>query len=104
MDYPIRYYARDGRPLDFTSWAHLAADPDYRVVHQTEIGTYLVSTVWLGIDHNWTDTGPPLIFETMIFPSAGTIADCSRYTTEDEARQGHRTTCILIRAITVNLT
>src|SRR5215471_17514474 len=27
-----------------------------------------VSTVFLGLDHNYSGVGPPIVFETMIFP------------------------------------
>ena len=46
-----------------------------------------VSTVWLGMDHSFGD-GPPLIFETMVF--GGELdQECDRYTTEEQAQQGH---------------
>lgn len=50
----------------------------------------VVSTVWLGLDHNYFG-GPPLIFETMVFPSEDdwTAEDSDRYSTEAEARAGH---------------
>jgi hypothetical protein len=37
------------------------------IVAKTDIGDIHVSTVFLGIDHNFSDDGPPLLFETMIF-------------------------------------
>lgn len=57
-----------------------------------------VSTVFLGLDHNFTGKGPPLLFETMLFqqPDAsgfgegrGEEIDCRRYSTWDEAERGH---------------
>jgi hypothetical protein len=52
-------------------------------------GTW-VSTVWLGIDYNF-GTGPPLIFETMVFHSKDTLSelDLDRYATLAEAEAGH---------------
>lgn len=48
-----------------------------------------VSTVWLGLDHQFGD-GPPLIFETMVFPAESSMdLDCERYSTEEEAKAGH---------------
>lgn len=46
-----------------------------------------VSTVFLGIDHNWLD-GPPLLFETMVFggPLDG---EQDHYSTWTEAEAGH---------------
>lgn len=37
-----------------------------RIVGKTQIGNVEISTVFLGLDHQYGD-GPPLIFETMIF-------------------------------------
>ena len=57
-----------------------------------------VSTIWLGLDlgFSWPAGGPPVIFETMIFggPLDGY---CERWTTEAEARAGHRAFVRLLR-------
>ena len=49
-----------------------------------------VSTVFLGLDHNWGD-GPPLLFESMIFWPDNPDLDqqMARYSTWHEAEQGH---------------
>lgn len=95
------YYARDGRPLDMTSFAKLHSDRAYKRVAETTVGPYWVSTVWLGLNHNWGE-GPPLIFETMVFladtQELSSEFDMDRYATEDEAKQGHEDMCLLIRA------
>lgn len=51
---------------------------------------YLVSTVDLGLDHQYVDGGPPLYYETMIFPN-GDMGELflERYTTEQQAIDGH---------------
>src|SRR5690606_15935421 len=48
----------------------------------------LVSTVFLGLDHSFSDNDPPLIFETMVFggPLDG---DQIRYSTWEQAQSGH---------------
>ena len=38
-----------------------------RTVAKSTIGNYLVSTVFLGLDHQFHAHGPPLLFETMVF-------------------------------------
>lgn len=56
---------------------------------------YFVSTVWLGMDHNWSGEGKPIIFETMVFAYdedgevnfSGEYQE--RYATEKEALAGH---------------
>lgn len=91
------YYDRAGTPINAERWVELrGADETYLRVALDEIGFYVVSTVWLGIDHAFT--GPPLIFETMVFLS-GTVVDtyCHRYTTEEQARAGHEAVCAEIR-------
>jgi hypothetical protein len=61
-----------------------------RIVKQEELNGYEISTVFLGIDHQF-GIGPPLIFETMVF-----VKDdrqdiyCDRYSTWKEAEQGHK--------------
>lgn len=81
-------YILDGKkPIpcdDIKTWARWFEGAD-RHVAKTEIGNSKVSTVFLGLDHNFCD-GKPLLFETMTFP------DCEiqeRYSTWDEAEAGH---------------
>lgn len=63
-----------------------------------------ISTVFLGLDHNWSPCGPPVLFETMAFgaPEEVTLFDGSprlfpralryqrRYCTWDQALAGHK--------------
>lgn len=58
------------------------------VIEQPEHAPVRVSTVFLGIDHNWFG-GPPLLFESMVF--GGPLdQEMRRYSTWDEAVAGHR--------------
>jgi hypothetical protein len=89
----ILYYDRDGAPLDTVwEWAALVEDREYVIVQQDtlERGENIVevSTIWLGLNHNWSGIGPPIIFETMVFTDEE-ITDQHRYSTEEEARLGH---------------
>lgn len=55
---------------DVLKWAEWFETHDKdRQVAVTELknGKVLVSTVFLGLDHNFTGHGQPLLFETMIF-------------------------------------
>ena len=38
-----------------------------RILAKTRIGHIEVSTVFLGVDYNFMETGPPILFESMIF-------------------------------------
>lgn len=86
----MRYYDKQGNPMELDAWAHKLDDREYKVVEQTHLksGDVLVSTVWLGIDHNFLGEGPPLIFETMVFGD-GEDDYTERYSTEEQARAGH---------------
>ena len=97
-------YDQDGNQITMDQWSWLLArGEDYRRLASDEVGSFWVSTVWLGLNHNWRD-GPPLIFETMVFPVAdgepdfGTVPECTRYSTRDEALAGHAEVVTLIRA------
>lgn len=39
----------------------------WQVVGRSWARGYIVSTVFLGTNHNWLHEGPPILFETMIF-------------------------------------
>jgi hypothetical protein len=59
-------------------------------VAKTEIDQYLISTVFLGIDHNFRDSPRPILFETMIFgdePGDGYQTRCSTW---EEAQEMHK--------------
>lgn len=85
------YFDRSGYPLELLEWAKLVENKEYKIVLQETLpnGKW-VSTVWLGLDHQF-GKGPPLIFETMVFPKEGDYrdSDCERYSTEEEALKGH---------------
>lgn len=50
-----------------------------------------ISTAFLGIDHNFTGRGPPLLFETMVFGGA-LDGECGRTATWEEAEKEHAET------------
>lgn len=82
-------YDKQGQPIEMEQFAALLADLDYKIVGRTKIGNAEVSTVWLGIDHNFMrEDSAPLIFETMIF-GGGHDEFQWRWHTEEEAIDGH---------------
>ena len=94
MRFPT-YYDRDGEPMTLMEWVTRCTDPSAARVAADSIGDAEVSTVWIGIDLNWLDDGPPLIFETMVF--GGQLdGHTVRYSTEADAREGHArmVTCV----------
>jgi len=84
----IDYYDKQGKPLERGEYFDLLAkiDRDYKRVAVTEAGDVRISTVWLGLDHGYD--GEVLIFETMQFGGQGD-QDCERYSTLEEAEEGH---------------
>lgn len=59
---------------------------------------YVVSTVFLGLDHNYSDEGPPILFETMIFCGDKTLHEYQeRYATWKEAEVGHQLAVGLVK-------
>ncbi len=61
-----------------------------RVVWVTMVEEVKVSTIFLGLDHNWGG-GAPHIYETMVFAWEDFPLEqqCERYSTVDQALVGH---------------
>jgi hypothetical protein len=85
------YYDRQGQPIGLMQWMKLFEDREYQRVALDEYGEIRVSTVWLGLDHNWGN-GAKAIFETMVFGGKHDEEQW-RYATEAEARAGHAEVC-----------
>ena len=92
-------YILDGKnPVpceDLMEWAKLFNSTKNRTVAITENDDVTVSTVFLGIDHNFCSHGEPILFETMVF-GGKKDGDCIRYRTWEEAEQGHRDECRMV--------
>jgi len=80
--------------LRWADW--LESHRDERVVAKTTLPGHVVSTVFLGLDHSFNDSDPPLLFETMVFASdsAGSIIDyrdldMARCSTWEQAEAQH---------------
>lgn len=87
----ITYYDKIGKSIDAETYSELFDNYEYkRVARDVLPNGYVVSTVWLGMDHN-PDGGKPHIFETMVFPSEDNFMDmaCYRYSNEQDALDGH---------------
>lgn len=89
-EWPTYYILMDRLPVavDMMTWAQWFANIDNRRVGSDHIGSVHVSTVFLGLDHNWHGVGDPILFETMIF--RGPLdQETWRYCTYAEAERGH---------------
>lgn len=91
------WYDRKGQSIDATTANKLLGDMAYARVARTEITSasdpsisFDVSTVWLGVNYNFTGDGPPIIFETMVFGgNENQDQTMWRWSTEEGARAGH---------------
>lgn len=91
------WYDRDLNPITVEEADELLRRGDSRqVVMDKYPDGWVVSTVFLVIDHNWGE-GPPILFETMIFTPEGEPAAQRRYATEDQAVAGHDQLSAMIR-------
>lgn len=92
---------------DLLEWGKFMESGD-RIVAKTQIDEVLVSTVFLGLDHNF-GPGEPLLFETMIFTEDssgeisfkgavdGFVGRMKRDSNWGDAEETHRVACASIR-------
>jgi len=72
---------------DLYVWANWFESAD-RIVKKSVWDGVEISTVFLGLDHSFGN-GPPLLFETMVFGWPEGEEHCTRYSTWEEAIEGH---------------
>jgi hypothetical protein len=94
-----KYILKDGVPVpepDIYKWGAWMEDfEEHCRVAWAEIGEVKVSTVFLGLDHNYFGS-PPILFETMIFNGEHDQYQ-ERYYTLEEAMQGHEHAVALVK-------
>jgi hypothetical protein len=86
-----RYLDKELNPISIREWGKLFEDANYRVVDHTQLwwgGE--VSTVWLGLNHQFQPNKPPLIFETMVFDCGRVDLFQDRYTDIETAKLRHK--------------
>jgi hypothetical protein len=74
----MKYYILDenDRPVpepDLRKWAAWFCNVHKRRVAIETIDGVQISTIFLGMDHNWENSGPPILWETMVF--GGELSD-----------------------------
>lgn len=79
----MKLYRMDGTPYPegnkgLFEWAEDMKKLDRRIQQTTLNNGLWISTVWLGLDHNYWG-GIPLIFESMVFNKERESLDCERY-------------------------
>ena len=94
-----QYYRLEGHtPVpcdDLMTWAMAFEGTDRRVGWDV-VDDVTISTVFLGLDHNYRDYGPPILFETMTF-IGDTPESLWRYSTWDKAAAGHKAAVDAVR-------
>lgn len=104
-----KYILVGGKPVpepDLMKWAAWFGGRDNRRVAWTELAPEVaVSTVFLGLDHNFSGTGGPVLWETMVFARAHDAIhnDMERYTSDADARAGHERMVAKVRAYLAGL-
>lgn len=75
---------------DLMEWCQWMQDnKNNRHVGKDDVPEGRVSTVFLGLDHSFGDSGGPVLFETLVF--GGRLdGEMERYMTWDEAEAGHK--------------
>ena len=92
------YFILNGKEVvpvdDVLVWGRWFEDFDRRIARD-EVGSVTVSTVFIGLDHQFGD-GPPLLFETLVM--GGRLdGEMDRYSTWDEAAAGHVAMCVKVK-------
>jgi hypothetical protein len=81
---------------DVIQWADAFKKQD-RHVAEDFIDDVKVSTVFLGLNHNFGGDGPPILWETMVFGGENS-GWMGRYTSYDSALIGHKIVVELIKS------
>ena len=88
----MNYILEEHTPIacsDIVKWALWFETADRRVALDTVSGIK-VSTVFLGIDHNYGYSDRPILFETMCLTEIDWLDMQLRYATWEEAEIGHK--------------
>lgn len=89
-EWPDYYILIDRLPVavDVLTWGNWFRDIEQRRIGDDKFNGVRVSTVFLGLNHNF-GSGEPVLFETMIF--GGPLDNETwRYATYDQAERGHQ--------------
>ena len=92
----MKYYklTKDKKVVQVSMEEGLKEFGSSRRVDYTEDKEYSVSTVFLILDHSFGQSGPPLVFKTMVFPlNSMEEQEMERYSTWEEAKEGHKRMC-----------
>ena len=91
-------------PVEWIEWMRESFSAGNHLIAKDDIQGFYIETEFLGINHNVTESGPPLWFETMVYRESaqrnsglkieyGTVL----YSTVAEAIAGHLAICEKVR-------
>lgn len=109
---PVRGKLANGS-ADALAWA-MEFGRDNRQIADTMVEGRRVSTIFLGLDHGFSRSGPPILFETMVFSETvetnellereyHETLNMRRYATYAEAMKGHEELVAETRAIVAQM-
>ena len=81
-----QYFDEGGNPISQEEWAVVFGGPRWQLIDEDD--DVRVSTVYIGLNHEFDPNRPPLIFETLVFVG-GDEVEGMRYTTKLDATVGH---------------
>lgn len=79
---------------EWSDW--FSENSERRVIADDTVQNVRISTVFLGLDHNHSGVGPPLLFETMIF-GGDHDQHMWRCSTKEQAEEQHARTVSFVR-------
>lgn len=82
-------YDKEGRQIDPLLWGILMEDREYAQIGDDYIAGMRVSTVWLGINQDFSGGERPVVFETMIFGGPLDDSTFGRFEDEEQAKRMH---------------
>lgn len=98
--------AEDGKtPIaepDMQKYGEFFHDIGKRTVAKTTVGNCEVSTVFMCLDHNYTGSGDPVLWETLVFGGAMDGYQL-RYQSYDEALSSHNHLCDYLQHLNESL-
>lgn len=87
-----QYFILKGKRIasvDLVTWGkYLETEERHIAYYELPGASICISTVFLGINHNFFNIGKPILFETMIFGAYGDEYQ-TRYTSYKKAIKGH---------------
>ena len=82
---------------DLMTWARWIENRDNCRLKHDEVGNARVSTIFIGLDFNFSGEGSPLLWETRILDSEPHAFYQERYSTRQEALGGHEKAVALVK-------